>query len=157
MTRKPKGNVPLGRPSEYRKEYAGQVYKLCLLSATDTDVADFFDVSEQTINAWKSAYPKFLESMRLGKTEADTNVADRLYQRAMGYTHEAVKIFMPAGASEPVYAPYKEHYPPDTAAASLWLRNRQPKKWRDKQDMEVTGKEGGPILIATGVARAERD
>ena len=25
------------------------------------------------------------------------------------------------------YAPYTAHYPPDTQAASLWLRNRQPK------------------------------
>ena len=28
--------------------------------------------------------------------------------------------------------PYTEHYPPDTQAASLWLRNRQPRQWRDK-------------------------
>jgi hypothetical protein len=30
-------------------------------------------------------------------------------------------------------------YPPDTAAASLWLRNRQPAKWRDKTDVEHSG------------------
>jgi len=45
-------------------------------------------------------------------------------QSRRGYTHEATKIFMPAGAEAPVYAPYTEHYPPDTHAASLWLRNR---------------------------------
>ena len=44
----------------------------------------------------------------------------------------AVKIFMPAGAEAPVCASYTEHYPPDTQAASLWLRNRQPAKWRDR-------------------------
>jgi hypothetical protein len=31
--------------------------------------------------------------------------------------HEAVKIFMPAKCSKPVYAPYIEHVPPDTTAA----------------------------------------
>jgi hypothetical protein len=70
-------------------------------------------------------------------------VAKRLYNRACGYSHKAVKIFTPAGASEPVYAPYIEHYPPDTQAASLWLRNRQKAKWRDR--VEHTGADGGPI------------
>ena len=32
-----------------------------------------------------------------------------------------------------------EHYPPDTPAASLWLRNRQPAKWRDRQEVNHTG------------------
>ena len=134
-----------GRPTAYRPEYVEQVYKLCLLRATDAELADFFGVSEQTLNAWKRAHPEFLESITRGKTVADANVASRLYDRAMGYSHEAVKIFMPAGVSEPIYAPYTEHYPPDTAAASLWLRNRQPAKWRDKLDHEHTGQGGGPI------------
>lgn len=129
----------VGRPSSYRDEYADQGYKLCLLGSTDVEMADFFGVSEQTLNAWKKAHPVFLESITRGKAGADGNVAEKLYQRALGYSHAAVKIFMPAGAQEPVYADYTEHYPPDTQAASLWLRNRQPKKWRDKQEVEHSG------------------
>ena len=134
-----------GRPSSYRQEYAEQAHKLCLLGATDADMADFFGVSETTLNHWKQAHPKFLASLTHGKAYADANVAERLYQRAMGYSHEAVKIFMPSGTAEPVYAPYTEHYPPDTPAASLWLRNRQSGKWRDR--VEHTGAEGGPLVI----------
>ena len=44
---------------------------------------------------------------------------------------------MPAGADEPVYAEYIEHYPPDTQAASLWLRNRHPDKWKDRTEQAV--------------------
>jgi hypothetical protein len=29
-----------------------------------------------------------------------------LYQRGLGYSYDAVKIFMPAGAKKPIYAPY---------------------------------------------------
>jgi hypothetical protein len=36
---------------------------------------------------------------------------DILYERANGYSYDAVKIFMPAGAKKPVYAPYVEHVP----------------------------------------------
>lgn len=132
-----------GRPSAYREEYDEQARKLCLLGATDVELGEFFGVSEVTINAWKTAHPEFLKSITHGKQIADAEVADKLYHRARGYSHEAVKIFMPSGAEVPVYAPYTEHFPPDTAAASLWLRNRQPKKWRDRQ--EVTGADGGPI------------
>ena len=46
---------------------------------------------------------------------------------------------MPSGANEPIYVPYTKHYPPDTKGALRWLMNRQPDKWRDRQDVNVTG------------------
>ena len=42
-----------GRPTKYKAEYAEQARKLCLLGATDMEMADFFEVSEFTINKWK--------------------------------------------------------------------------------------------------------
>jgi hypothetical protein len=66
-------------------------------------------------------------------------VAEKLYHRACGYTHEAVKIFLPAGTREPVYAPYTEHFPPDANAALRWLMNRQPTLWRDRREVGVSG------------------
>jgi hypothetical protein len=142
-----------GRPTDYRPEFVEQVYKLCLLMATDVEIADFFGVRETTLDNWRKAHPEFLDAMTRGKLVADAEVGHALKHRAMGYSHEAVKIFMPAGADAPVYAPYIEHYPPDTQAASLWLRNRQPAKWRDRH--EHTGADGGPLMIVTGVARDE--
>jgi hypothetical protein len=61
--------------------------------------------------------------------------------RAVGYHYDAVKIFVPAGAKRPVYAPYVEHVPPDVTAQIFWLKNRDPAHWRDAWQMEqVTGK-----------------
>jgi hypothetical protein len=31
-----------GRPTKYKEEYNEQAYKLCLLGATDKELADFF-------------------------------------------------------------------------------------------------------------------
>jgi hypothetical protein len=59
-----------------------------------------------------------------------------LYTRAVGYSYEAVKIFMPAGRSKPVYAPYTEHVPPDVTAGIYWTKNRMPDRWRDQQNVE---------------------
>src|SRR6266568_4352639 len=46
---------------------------------------------------------------------------------------------VPAGSEAPVYAPYVKHYPPDTNAALAWLSRRQPEKWKDRQEVNVTG------------------
>lgn len=135
-----------GRPTAYQPAYAEQAYRLCLLGATDAQLAAFFGVAESTLHEWKLKHPAFPESIMRGKVSADAEIAEALFHRAKGYSHRAVKIFMPGGVgSAPVYADYLEHYPPDTQAASLWLRNRQPAKWRDKMDLEHTGKNGGPI------------
>jgi hypothetical protein len=78
----------------------------------------------------KRKHPKFSESIKAGKEYADANVASRLYERAMGYSHPEVHVSNYQG--EITLTPLVKHYPPDTNAASLWLRNRQPQKWRDK-------------------------
>lgn len=137
----------VGRPSEYRPEFAEQARKLCQLGATDVEIGDFFEVSVRTIYRWKADHDEFCHALKAGKEIADERVERSLYQRAVGYTHDAVKIFMPAGASEPVYAPYREHNPPDTTAAIFWLKNRRKDDWRDKQEHEIGGKDGGPVII----------
>lgn len=121
-----------GRPPKYQPEYADQARKLCLLGATDQELGDFFGVAESTINKWKLDHAKFSESIKSGKLAADANVADRLYQRAIGYEHPEEKIFNANGA--PLIVPTVKHYPPDTAAAIIWLKNRQRGKWHDRPE-----------------------
>ena len=134
-----------GRPTNYKKEYDEQAYKLCLLGATDKEMADFFNVKEQTINNWKKNHPSFFESIKRGKIVADANVAKSLYNRALGYYHPEDKIFNDNG--EPLIVPTVKHYPPDPTAAIFWLKNRKPAEWRDKRETELTGKDGGPIQV----------
>ena len=124
-----------GRKSEYREEYAEQALKLCLLGATDKEIAEFFSFSEQTLNSWKKKFPQFLESLKKGKAVADANVASRLYSRAIGYDARATKFATNEGKITDKVE-YFEHYPPDTTAAIFWLKNRQPGKWRDKKEVE---------------------
>jgi len=103
--------MPGGHPTDYKPEYAEQARKLCLLGYTDKELADFFEVVEATINNWKHAHPEFLESIKNGKVFADTDVVTSLYDKATDG---------------------------DTTAMIFWLKNRQPKKWRDKQEIDMT-------------------
>lgn len=137
--------MPAGQPTSYRDEYADQAMKLCRLGATDKELADFFCVTETTINNWKIAHPEFFESLKKGKAISDAEVADKLFKRATGYSHAAVKIFNDSGA--PLEVPYTEHYPPDTTAAIFWLKNRRPDLWTDKQQLS------GDVVLTVKVTR----
>ena len=55
---------------------------------------------------------------------------DILYERANGYSYDAVKIFC-SRDGEIIEAPYVEHVPPDVTACIFWLKNRRPQDWRD--------------------------
>jgi hypothetical protein len=130
-----------GRKSTYRKENVRLAQKLAHLGATDRDLADAFGVSIRTISIWQAKHPEFMQALKLGKKEADSRVERSLYQKAVGYNYDAVKVFMPAGAKKPIYAPYVEHVPPSDVAMIFWLKNRDPANWRDAWQIEnVTGK-----------------
>lgn len=135
-----------GAPSSFKPEYTAQAEKLCKLGATDAELADFFEVSITTVKNWQRAHPDFLAALKSGKEEADNRVERSLYHRAVGYEHDAVKIFQVGG--KPLIVPYRERVAPDTTAAIFWLKNRQSNLWRDVSRQEVTGKDGDPIEIA---------
>jgi hypothetical protein len=134
---------PSGRPTKYRLQYNEQARKLCLLGATDKELADFFEVNEDTINEWKKVHSEFSESIKKGKNQADAEVADRLYQRALGFEHDSedIKVVSNGGnsGSSVERVPIKKIYPPDPVAAIFWLKNRQPDKWRDKKEVAHEG------------------
>lgn len=152
---KPRQSSKGGRPTKYKAEFAEQARKLCLLGATDADLAEFFEVAESTINKWKKDHKAFSESIKKGKIDADANVAHSLYKRATGYEQDIVKAFQYQG--EPVIVPLTEKVAPDTTAAIFWLKNRQKDRWRDKQDLEHSGPNGVPIQHEHKVTKAEID
>lgn len=129
----------MARPSKYNPDYPKQAQKLCRLGATDKELADFFGVAESTLNKWKEDYPEFSESLKEGKALADAEVADKLYKRATGYEHAAVKIVANANTGQEHIVNYTERYPPDTTAAIFWLKNRRPDLWRDKTEQKIEG------------------
>jgi hypothetical protein len=135
-----------GRPTKYRKPYAAQARKLCLLGATDIQLAEFFEVSESTISLWKVKHPEFSEAVKGAKMLADAEVATALFKRATGFKIKETTFEKIVGEqSEPITTDlFKKKVViktvvPDTGAAMNWLTNRQKELWRNKQDITTDG------------------
>jgi hypothetical protein len=126
-----------GAPTAYKPEYAEQTAHLCRLGAVDVEIARFFKVDLSTISKWKHDFPIFSEALKAGKSQADDRVERSLYNRAVGYTYETVKIFLPKDTSVPVIVPYLQHVPPDVTAQIFWLKNRRKDAWRDVHRHEI--------------------
>ena len=138
--------MPAGRPSDYRPEFVQRVAELCANGATDIELADEFDVSVRTLYSWRARHPEFLQALKTSKEIADERVVRSLYQRATGFEHDAVKVSFDKEGN-PQYAPYREYVVPDTTAGIFWLKNRRSQEWRDKIDHELSGKDGGPLIV----------
>src|SRR2546421_609115 len=119
-----------GRPTKYRVAFIRQALRLAQLGATQREIAEFFEVDESTLRVWLGEHSRLAAALKQGKDYADDRVEQSLYRRALGYSHDAVKILQNDGA--PVLVPYVEHFPPDTTACIFWLKNRRPEDWRER-------------------------
>jgi hypothetical protein len=145
---KPKMPKRIGRPTSYRPEYDEQAQRLAMLGLTNEEMAIFFNVSPSTLSKWIAELPAFSEALKAGRQVADAKVTESLFKRATGYTcdeDDIRTVSLPNnGGSQIVITPTKKHYPPDPTSMIFWLKNRQPRKWRDRVD---DGPQTGPIPI----------
>lgn len=135
-----------GRPTKFNGEVARTALKLYAKGFTDAEVAEFLEVVVATVHNWKNEHPEFLDAIKAAKVAWDSRVERKLAERAMGYSHEAVKIFCNKDG-DITEARFTEHYPPDTAAGIFWLCNRQPDRW--KQRVTHQGDPENPIVSET--------
>lgn len=126
-----------GQPTKYKEDYNRQAYLYCKkCGATDKELAEFFNVSQDSIYTWKNTHPEFSESIKRGKDFYDTGMVENaLLQRALGSTVKETRV---SGGGSDDEAPSAvetiKEIPPDTGAAIFWLKNRNPNRWRDKQE-----------------------
>jgi hypothetical protein len=150
-----------GRPSKYNAdEHPKLARKLTGEGKTLVNIADLFDVNPDTITDWQNKHPEFSVAIKLGREDLSDNVERALAERAIGYTHPSEKIVVVSNGegmgSSVERVPITEHYPPDTAAAMAWLKNRRAKEWKDKQEVEITGLDKLAEKLAAGRKRITR-
>jgi transposase-like protein len=75
-----------GPGTAYKHEFARVALGAAILGATIRDLAELFDVSEQTIFNWRREHPAFAKAFREGSRFADANVANAFFRRCVGLT-----------------------------------------------------------------------
>lgn len=146
MTKKHNG----GRPTKYDKKYHCPWAKgLLRRGATIEELAEEFEVSRSTIYKWADEHQEFSDILNESRELADFAVEETLYNRAMGITVTEKRTVVqanPSGEQKPARVEIVEkQVPPDTTACIFWLKNRNPKLWRDRQEVAVSEVEDGNI------------
>lgn len=125
-------------------DHLDQVRAIAMRGITEKQMAEVFDIHPRQIGLWKRQYPTFKDALEEGYTDADAAVLSAVYQSAVGYTHDEEKVFQWDG--DIIRADTVKHYKPDMTAAKLWLTNRQPQQWKDRQHTNVSGtQDNAPI------------
>jgi hypothetical protein len=142
-----------GRKSKYNPDNNKIIKSLCGRGITDKQLCLFFNIDEKTLNNWKHQFPIFFQSLKTGKALADAKVEACLFQRAIGYSVPDVHISSYEG--EITITPIIKHFPPDVTAQIFWLKNRKPKQWRDRQELEHSGEIGGYGVLAVPIGMSK--
>jgi uncharacterized protein (DUF433 family) len=115
---------------------------------TDEQIAHNMGITKSTLYAWKAKYPEFSDALKKGKEVVDIEVENALLKRAIGFEYTETRI--EETEREKKIITTKKFMPPETAAAFIWLKNRKPKQWRDKQpeNQNVIDTEDDPITAS---------
>ena len=126
-----------GRPSKKGDIDIDKVVKLCLVGCTNKQIAISLGICQKTLYNYMKEDKEFLHTIKENKELADSLIEKSLWERGRGYSHPEEKVFCNNG--EIITHETVRHYPPDTAAAFIWLKNRRSQEWRDKKEVDVKG------------------
>jgi DNA-binding transcriptional ArsR family regulator len=123
--------------AKIQKEVA-RIIRKEMRKPTVQELVEATGLSDKTVKA-------HLKRVKLGDGAANVfqqltpHVVLKLYERAVGYSHPAVKFLTVSGGagagSSVEEKEYTEYYPPDTAAAKLWFQLVE--GYREKTETEV--------------------
>jgi len=126
-----------GERTKYAPEFDDLAFRAKLLGATDEQLAKMLRVSATSISRWRNTIESFDLACRKGELEADTRVAEALYNRAIGTIvtdQVAIKVKKGKDLEEVEVIDLEKTIPPDTTAQMFWLRNRARRRWQSQPD-----------------------
>ena len=146
-----------GRKTKYTPKI---VERICELVAKDTysvpELCRAVGIDEATFYRWKNDKSEFCEALEKAEDKRlaffATEAKRSLLKKIQGYTVQEKHIvtvgsgkFDVNGKEIPRIKEQKtvdKHFQPDTAAIIFTLTNAEPERWRNRQNAEVTGKDG---------------
>lgn len=86
--------------------------------------------------------PEVAEALKIGQSRAKEKVERALFRRAIGYTIEEVtqeERLTKDGDKVPLIKRVVRDLAPEPIAAMMWLSNKFPEEWKNRQDIESRG------------------
>ena len=118
--------------------YLKEIEKWCGDGATNEDIWTRLKIGKTTFYTYMKKYPELKELLKRTKDVVDGEVENALFKRAMGYEYDEITVETDEQGREKTKV-IKKQIAADVTAQIFWLKNRQPAKWRDKQDVDIQG------------------
>lgn len=101
---------------------------------TDEQIAHNIGINRDTLYTWKNKYTDISDALKKGKEVIDRQVENALLKNALGFEYQE-----DVATNKGDVVTLNKYEKPNTTAQIFWLKNRKPKTWRDKQDIEHSG------------------
>lgn len=114
---------------------------------SEEQIARNMGISRSTLKEWKIRYPAIMARIKKGREVVVRELENALIKRALGYetTEEISELRYDKEQGKEVMKvtrTTKKTVPPDVGALAFALKNMAADKWRDRQDVEVSGLSG---------------
>lgn len=112
---------------------------------TDEQIAKNIGVRRETIYDWAKRFPNFSNAIKTGREQADLQVENALFKRAVGYFYDEVKeeyeTKRGSDGSEREHLKKRtvtrKEVVPEVTAQIFWLKNRASNRWRNDDRLIV--------------------
>ena len=149
----------MAKQSKYNKK---TVNRICDLLSKDTytiaEVCAMVGISERCYYDWQANNAEFAELIKKAKDRFDETLVkeakNSLIKLVKGYTIDETKtVYEPVSKTDPKAQPrikeqtiIKKHFQPNVAATIFLLTNKAPDEYKNRQNTELTGKDGKDLF-----------
>lgn len=141
----PAGRV--GKPPTYRPDMALTAAQHLSQGRTVTKLSDILGVTAPTLYKWKKQHLEFRMAMENAAAFVDDKVENAMLKRAVGCDVEKTKIIQNRNTGQAMRVRFKEEVLPDVNAATFWLVNRRPERWKNKQEILTGSSTASPAQL----------
>jgi len=133
----------MGRKKPFTPEQIDMIEKMASVRMPMVTIAGFLDVSKDCLEKRAKKDKVLQAAIDKGRTKGTMKVYQTAFQLATGYKRAREVFDQEKGKMKTLY----EDVPPDPVMLKFWLKTQE--KWRETDRLELTGKDGAPLTVAT--------
>lgn len=151
--------------ARYSKEIVQRITELLSSdSYTIAEICKEVGIAESTYHDWKSKKTEFSEAIKKAQDIFDerctVEAKKSLMKLVAGYSVDETKtVYVDSKEGRPRIKEQtvtKKHIQPNLGAAIFILTNKDPENWKNRQNNEVTGKDGKDLIPSVDLSKIDK-